>query len=117
MPTWPAALCKRPPEGAWENEPIDPVVRNQPEIGPPMARKRATTYFDLWNATFIWSTADYKLALSFWEIDCEHGSLTFDGPSWVTPADTVTYRFMAPPKIAHRGVDYLNVVISLVRMP
>lgn len=117
MPFWPENLPKRPPEGAWENELFDPTVRNSPEIGPPMSRKRATTSFEQWNATLVLSTADYALLYNFWKVDCDYGGDTFQGWNWITPADVVTYRFNAPPKVTHRGKDYLNVSLSLVRMP
>ena len=116
MTTWPTSLPRRPPEGAWAATLVDPTVRNQPEIGPPMARARATTDFMIFQGTLVLSRADYRTLYLFWRDDCGNGASTFTGPDWITE-DNVTMQFGAAPKPSHRGRDFLNVEVVLIRRP
>ncbi len=117
MPTWPGSLPRRPPPGQWQVEIIDPTVRNNPDVGPPMTRKRATTDWAIFKGTYVLSRADYRTLYLFWRDDCEHGSLSFTGPDWVTE-DAVSLQWGGPPNANDRFNSLqLDCPVSFIRRP
>lgn len=79
MPTWPATL---PPtfdsEGLSVEEP-DVLVESQPELGPPIVRRRTTAAPEVLTGMIICDSAQVAAFKSFLRTDTMGGALAFGG--------------------------------------
>lgn len=114
---WPEDLPKQPPEGAFGMTIVDPAVRNQPDRGPPMVRKRASIEFEQWSASYILSKAQWQTLKDFWKITCAYGTAEFETYRWDTLEDIAVVQWAGPPTLEHIARNYVRVEINLIRMP
>jgi len=106
-PVWPAELPQHFLVQGLRQTLGDPVVRSQPEIGPPRTRPRSTQAFSTWSGTIRTNKDQSAVFLAFWRDTLLFGSLPFD---WVEPGTATprTFLFMAPPARTpdQRGVRF-----------
>lgn len=117
MAAWPSDLPKRPPEGAWNVQIVDPVVRNDPERGPPMARKRASIDFAIWSGAYILTKEQWETLRNFWKVTTGYGATAFDMFDWLDLDSQVQVRFRAAPQVQHIAKTTYTVSCIFVTLP
>lgn len=117
MPQWPAHFPIRPPDGAWAIEIVDPAVRNQPDLGPPMVRMRASIEWEIWQGTLTLTKDEYEQVREFWKTDCSFGAAEFTAFDWKDLLTEVTLQWAGPPNGEHIAKNHYRVGIAFRRMP
>lgn len=79
MPAWPSTLPQTPDFGGWTLAPQSNMASFEPEVGPPITRRRASSVNDIYEAKFtLRSNAQRATFLSFYANDLVDGTLTID---------------------------------------
>ena len=118
MPQWPENLPLRPPDGAFAVQLIDPAIRNQPDLGPPLVRLRASVEWEIWQGTLTLTTDEKDQLLDFWRTDCARGTAEYQVLHWTSIGTEVTVRWGdIPGPIEHVAKDYWRVGIHWIKMP
>lgn len=118
-PVWPASLPQAPLVDQWAGGPQRNKVGFQPEIGPPIVRRRGTSSVEIWEGTFPPFTAAQLTAFrTFFEDDLYEGTLAFN---WTDPikGDTGLWTFSddnPPYKIVATANSYYSVSMKLIRI-
>lgn len=91
MPTWPASLPQAPLVDQWSGGPQRNKVSFQPEIGPSIDRRRGSSAFHTYQATFAPLT-DAQLAtfVYFFETELYDGVVSFQ---WNDPVTGAAYNW------------------------
>lgn len=120
-PSWPASLPQTPRRGAWMGGAQEARAIFQPEVGPPMVRRRTTADTYLFDASFPnLSTAQRAAFESFWVDDLRGGSLPF---VMRDPVTQTAARWMisgggaAPFTLTAKGAGWHDLSMRLVRLP
>jgi hypothetical protein len=115
IPAWP--FTGRTPFGGWSMAPQDNRVLFQPEIGPPITRRRGTAKTKKWAATYHLTSAEFGTFESFFENDIQDGTLSFTMPHPRTCA-TATFKFAdSPYTVDEFGTDEVTININILEMP
>lgn len=88
MPTWPATIPQKPDFGGWTLQPQSNSLSFEPEVGPPITRRRASSVNDIYDAKFtLRSDAERAAFLTFFRTTLIDGTLAFD---WNDPITAVS---------------------------
>lgn len=118
MPQWPAHFPVRPPDGAWAIETVDPAIRSQPDIGPPIVRLRYSTDWEIWQGTLTLTLEEKQQLFDFWRTDCSRGTAPFTALHWEDLLTEVTLQWgTRPGPVEHVAKLYYRVGINFIRMP
>jgi len=97
MPTWPVALPQKPDFGGWTLAPQSNVASFEPEVGPPITRRRASAVNDIYEAKFTLRSDVQRAAwLTFYRTDLVDGTLSFDLADPITAA-SASWKLMGKP--------------------
>lgn len=115
VPAWP--FTGRAPFGGWRMTPQDNRASFQPEIGPPITRRRGTAKTKKWSATYQLTSAEFDTFEAFFEDDLKDGSLSFTMPHPRT-CDTATFKFDdGLYSVEEFGADEVTITVSVMEMP
>ena len=118
MPQWPQHIAFRPPDGAWAIQIIDPAIRSQPEIGPPIVRLRYSIEWEQWQGTLTLTRDEKEQLREFWKTDCNRGTTLFQAISWEDLITEVTLQWAGPPgPNEHIAKEFWRVGVAFIRMP
>ena len=112
---WPFA--GRTPFGGWSMAPQDNRVLFQPEIGPPITRRRGTAKTKKWAATYHLTSAEFGMFEDFFENEIQDGALSFTMPH---PRTSVikTFKFAdSPYTVDEFGTNEVTININILEMP
>jgi hypothetical protein len=117
MATWPTTggFPQAPRVGTWTRVAADTVIEFKPSMGPPRARRVATTAQYNCAGSFLLTEAQVDTLMDFWADDCDVGADTF---TWTGPEDGSTVRtweWAAVPQISHLTADLYEAAVSLIR--
>lgn len=116
VPTWPSAgdFPQLPLNGQWQRQRQKNLLAFEPDVGPPLVRRRSTV--STLPATFtIQLTTTQAAALDeFHDIDCGEGSIPF---TWDNPETgaTETWAWVEPPAVSHVTGSIYRAQCSLRR--
>lgn len=118
MPTWPTAgsFPQKPVPGGWSGAPQSNLVSFQPEVGPPITRRRGSFSARVFNATFPpISLSQHTTFLTFYHTTLEDGNLAFD---WTDPILGVSksWKFTEPYGEQHDEGSKVTLTVKLVRL-
>lgn len=85
MTTWPSSLPP-PLRTDYRVEWTDPVLRLQPEVGPPLVRLRARLRRRLFRVSFFLNATQRQTFLDFWSVTTSYGTVPF---TWTEPQSGV----------------------------
>ena len=118
-PVWPATLPQTPLVDQWNGGPQRNKVSFQPEIGPPIVRRRGTSSLEIWEGTLPPMTAAQLVIFrAFFSDDLFDGTIAFN---WTDPikGDTGLWTFSdgdPPYKITATAASMYNVSFKLLRI-
>lgn len=113
MASWPAGLPQvftREGLGVdWGNN----VARFDPEIGPPMTRRRGSSAPQIVTGSMVLTEAQYATFTTFYETTLKHGADTF---TWAHPVDasSATMLFDGQPQLTSIGGGHWRLFMSLL---
>lgn len=113
---WPATLPQKPFRGNWSEQEQPNVIRFQPDVGPPIVRRRGTvtTYI----ATGIFRMTNEQIAdfMVFHKEELKGGARRF---SWAHPVSgaAATWTFEEAYSYRHVDDDVYDLQVTLRRMP
>lgn len=97
MPNWPASLPQKPDYGGWTLAPQSNMASFEPEVGPPITRRRASSINDIYEAKFtLRSDAQRAAFLTFFYADLVDGTLPFTLADPITAA-SADWKLMGKP--------------------
>lgn len=115
-PSWPAGLPQKPDRDEWQQAPQPNIVAFQPEVGPPIARRRGTARTYIVQGAFFFTDAQMATFWAFWESTIKDGALAFSWPHPVTGAAS-RWRFEGEPAARMEGFDRHRLSFSLRKLP
>lgn len=116
MATWPTAgsFPQLPLNGSWSRQRQSNLITFEPDVGPPLVRKRSTV--SVVKASFSLKLTAAQLATldTFFETTCNEGATPF---TWDNPETgaTETWAFVSPPAVGHETKGAYAVQIELRR--
>lgn len=118
MVDWPSDLPQVPPKDGYSEDPGDPVLRTETDVGPGISRRRFTASVISLKMNFVLSTAETVILDTFWRDTLSYGALTFN---WTHPrtGEDGTFKFKkgGQPKPTPLGGDYWSVDIEVEMRP
>jgi len=118
MVDWPGDLPKRPTLGGWQVQQFDPAVRNTPERGPPMVRRRASIDFAMFSGTLTLTQNQLNSLMVFWRSTTSYGSAVFNMAHWYDLNDQVQVVFaQAPGPVQQIANGFYSVPVSFAQVP
>ena len=114
-PAWPAGLPQKPDVDGWSEAPQPNRAQFQPEVGPPIRRRRGTARSYLVQAVFNMTDAQVATFWSFWQSDLKDGTLVF---TWTHPVTGASARwsFETEPTASRVGYDWSRLSCQLRRL-
>ncbi len=115
-PVWPVTLPQKPVVGGWSRTPQDNRVVFQPDVGPPIVRRRATVRAHNYEATFpVITDAQLVIFDAFFETDLADGSLHY---LWFDPVSGTDHKW----RIVSYTVDAIGaaqhrLTMQVIRLP
>lgn len=88
MAAWPGTIPFRAYNDVWEEAPENAIVEFAPEAGPPKRRKRISDPGDVVVIQAILDTTQRAAFLTFFQVDCDWGALTFTADHPITGVST-----------------------------
>ncbi len=115
-PRWPVTLPQRPVIGGWSRTPQDNRVVFQPDVGPPIVRRRATVRAHDYEATFPTLTDAHLVTFdAFFETDLADGSLHY---LWIDPVNGTDYKWrVVSHTVVSIGAGQNRLTMKLIRLP
>lgn len=118
MSTWPADFLPAPDAEGWEGMPFDSRAIFNPEVGPPMFRRRVTA--EAWQFAGRFPAADQDEQAAFWEFwaEIDEGAKPF---LWRDPKDERVRKWMfaadEPVRTSDISDTHCDFSLRLVRLP
>lgn len=116
MPTWPTtgSFPQCPLPGSWQRDRAPNLLTFEPDVGPPLVRRRSTVSTLNVSFAIVITTAQLATLDTFFESDCGEGSIPFD---WKNPETGATeqWSFVDPPSVQKPFRDKYQVQIVLRR--
>ena len=116
MPTWPTTgnFPQCPTPGTWQRQRESNLLAFQPDVGPPLVRKRSTVSTITVSFSIIVTTAQLQTLDTFFEDDCCEGAIKFD---WKNPETGVVeeWAFVDPPAVQKPFRDKYEAQLRLRR--
>ena len=118
-PVWPAALPQRPQAGGWSGGPQSNKISFQPELGPPIDRRRGSAAGEIYQARFdVTTNAALLVFKNFVRNDLVDAVLAFQ---WVDPiaGDTALWKFIDDPpyQVQSGRFQYHQISFKLMKLP
>ena len=95
---WPASLPTLIPTDGYSDEVERNVISFQPEVGPPLERRRSSVSTNLVSYPVNVTLDEFETLKDFYRDDLKDGVLPFTRDDPITEVQT-TYKFAAPPKV------------------
>lgn len=120
MAVWPAEFPQVPLLNGFSDQPGDGSIRNEPDYGPPLTRRRTSATIRQIQCEVVPFTLTSKDALDAWfKTDLAEGSLPF---TWAklsehTGGGAGEFRFTGPPQYSPLGLGRWRASLTLIRDP
>lgn len=116
MPTWPTtgSFPQCPSPGTWQRQRQSNLLSFEPDVGPPLTRKRSTVSTLSVSFSIVLYTAQLATLDTFFTVDAAEGAIPFD---WKNPETGVVeaWSFVEPPAVQKPFKDRYEVQIRLRR--
>lgn len=118
---WPASLPQFPRREAWTGGPQDTRAKFEPDVGPPIVRRRVTEDAEIYDGQFRnLKGAQMATLRGFVKATLKGGALSY---SWRDPVygDAALWRLLGSGErlydVTARGADLHDVAVRLMRLP
>lgn len=115
-PTWPSAgdFPQLPLNGQWQRQRQKNLLVFEPDVGPPLVRRRSTVSTLTSTFTIQLTTTQVAALDAFFETDCAEGAIQFnlDNPE---TGDTELWAWAEPPAVSHVTGSIYRAQCSLRR--
>lgn len=116
MPHWPLTLPSQPLLGGWSAAEQNNKAVVQPEIGPPIVRRRGTAAGSERSVTFVFTTAQLDDFETFYRSELRDGSLAFECRDPRT-RHNAAFRFVGAYEYTEAGFGVFRLTARLLRLP
>lgn len=116
MPTWPTTggFPPAPLRGSWQRQRQKNTTRFDPDVGPPLVRKRSTVSTLMATFNILLTTAQLATLDTFYADDCNEGATPFDFENPETEV-TEAWSWDEPPAVSDNGQGSFIVGCKLRR--
>lgn len=114
--TWPTTLPQKPFRGQWSEQEQPNVIRFQPDVGPPITRRRGTVTTYIATGTFRMTNEQIANFMIFHKEELKGGARSFTLAHPVT-GEAATWKFEEPFSYRHVDDDVYDLAVTLRRMP
>ena len=116
MATWPDTLPPSPLIDGLEEEEPDIILRTQMDAGPAKTRLRFTSGVAPLKWPTLLTTEQRATLINFYRVTCAYGALSYNVTHPIT-GDTISVRFVKPPKIVPASDKFFRTTLELEIMP
>lgn len=113
---WPAAVNQFAYRAGYGEQAERNVVSFQPEVGPPIERRRSTVATDIITFEGRGTPAEWASLKSFYRVTLRDGVDTFTRNHPLT-GQAGTFKFTAPPRLIRVGATLLRYELQMRQLP